>query len=126
MSKTPSTDALDAALKGEWNRCYALMHVHAVKLETALTDADNEAKQSREELIREKAVADTLRDQLKAKKADEPACLNIKPAIVDPSGCCDRWKGNSWRLNVTMAFHDGLRTVQDETIKFCPWCGIAR
>lgn len=119
MSKTLSTDALDAALKGDWHRCYALMHVHAVKLETALTDAGNEAKQAREELIREKAVADTLRDQLKAKKADEPA-------FIDPSGCCDQWKGNSWRLNVTMAFHDGLRTVQDETIKFCPWCGIAR
>lgn len=73
MSKSPTTDALDHALKGDWQRCYELMHVHAVKLETALTDAANEAKQSREDLIREKAVADTFRAQLKTKSEDEYA-----------------------------------------------------
>ncbi len=73
MSKSPTTDALDTALKGDWQRCYEMMHVHAVKLETALTDAADEAKQAREQLIREKAVADTFRDQLKTKSAAEPA-----------------------------------------------------
>jgi len=71
MTKSPTTDALDTALKGDWQRCYELMHVHAVKLETALTDAANEARMAREELLREKAVADCFRDQLKQKAATE-------------------------------------------------------
>jgi len=73
MSKSPTTDVHDSALKGDWQRCYEMMHVHAVKLETALTDAAAEAKQANELLIREKAVADTFRDQLKTKSAAEPA-----------------------------------------------------
>ena len=72
MSKSPTTDTLDTALKGDWQRCYEMMHVHAVKVETALTDALAEAKQSRDELLREKAVADIFRDQLKNKQAATP------------------------------------------------------
>lgn len=118
MSKTPTTDALDAELKGEWHRCYALMHVNAVKLETALTDAVATSNHYREKFLTEKAVADTVRDQLKAKQVD-------KPPAADPTGCCDQWKEKSWRLNVVSAFHDGLRSTPDYSIKFCPWCGKA-
>ena len=78
MSKSPTTDALDTELKGDWQRCYELMHVHAVKLETSLTAAADEAKQFREQLIREKAVADTFREQLKTKSAAETANADIR------------------------------------------------
>lgn len=119
MSKTPTTDALDASLKGEWHRCYALMHVHAVKLETALTDANSALDHYHEKFLTEKAIADTFRDQLKPKQED-------KLPVAISTGCCDQWKEKSWRLNIMSVTRDGLRSAPDETVKFCPWCGKAR
>jgi hypothetical protein len=72
MSKSPTTDALDTALKGDWQRCYELMHVHAVKLEIQLTDAVEESRNVKQDLWREKGVADVFREQLKKKQAATP------------------------------------------------------
>ena len=42
MNPTPETDTLDDELTGEWDRCYAQMHSHAMRLEVRLRDITRE------------------------------------------------------------------------------------
>lgn len=87
MSPTPETDRLDDKLSGDWDRCYAQMHSHAMKLEVRLRDKVSEVAELKEELNAATAApaAETIsRAQLRRMTMDQiVAWLGTPPPETD-------------------------------------------